>query len=248
MLFVFGIVAFRLRESFPWLAGVVLGIAINFKVWPVVFLGFFVWDRRAKLVLSTVLTYLFVTFAFPALMEGPTLAAKLWRDQAIVLSHYQEVWAFDGNAFQTWPAFFMRLARLAGVDEPLGIYRVATLVGVALVGLAFLKSFLTAGARPAELSERLFVFVCGAIPLLIPLGWYNMMLGLTPACAYLMAQAAWWPLGIFFACFVATAPYPIGRVLLDRWHERLGVPFLGLLALLVAYLSATRRRFTSQFW
>src|SRR5690606_10314709 len=105
----------------PVLAGVLVGAAITIKLYPVILLGYFLWERNVRVIVASLLATVAFYFVLPALVEGGAMAWFLIRSQAYVLSTFGSHWPMDSISFQNIPASAMRIAKLLNVNsDPMG--------------------------------------------------------------------------------------------------------------------------------
>ncbi len=194
LLLAMGILAYEWRDERPALAGLLLGAAIVFKTYPVILLGYFVWEKRWPLVFTTLTSVAVLLLGLPVLIYGIGPGGKMLSQYFFLIAHHREMWAalgwnYGGHVFQSIPGTFIRYGSLVGV--PLNsAYRTATLVSVIAVLAFYLKGFLSdSKALSDSFKERMFLLTLAIVPMIIPVSWYNVGLFYTPVIAYVLTKA-----------------------------------------------------------
>lgn len=224
--------AFQWREQRPYLAGSLLGLAVVFKIYPLLIVCFFIWGHYWRVLLACLVFSSLTYFAIPVLFHGWETGTFLIRAQIEVLSHFNQHWSLTGDVFQNLPATVARWG---------GNYSVGLSLGCLFLFLVCAKSFFSR-SRPDDLIVRIFILVLAFVPILTPVSWYNMGLFYLPLIAHEISYArkssrksAWLGAAAFALTYCLTAPDLIGSERSHRWAA-LGVPFLGVIILLGSYL------------
>jgi uncharacterized membrane protein len=109
-----------LSESYPAVAGILIALAITFKIWPVLFVPWLFRRSRRRAALSTVLS-LAALWALPAFIFGATRYATLlsewYRAVARVGTTYSEFYYFPGQSLRG-----VLLRYLTSVEPPLKVF------------------------------------------------------------------------------------------------------------------------------
>ena len=244
--------AWAWRARRPFWSGVLLGVAIVFKLYPVVLLGWFIWARHWRAALAAIAVAV-VGYLSPLLVYGRAIGQQLLSDQAAMLGHFGTHWRYDSLAFQNLDATLMRWGTAAGLAGGT-IFWVSTLGASVAIIAFYLPSFL----RPPEALDpdfrlRMFALTLALVPIVVPVSWYNMALFYLPVIAILLAgalaggdRAAGWVVVAFFVGFTLTGRDVVGRTLNDRL-EFAGVPFLTAAALVGLFVARLVRRHGSMF-
>lgn len=238
------VMAFQVRARKPGWGALLLALPIVIKVYPALMLGFFGWERRWKMLLSTVGICVFFYFGVPALIEGWQTAVRLTGEHIYVVSHYDDQinWGYDNFIFQNIPGTFIRYGALLGL--PLKVaYRVAMATSLAAI-LWFLRISFQANARGLnrERSQRYFALAMALVPMLTPISWFNMALFYLPLMAYVVKRAFFERhrrsqimFGLFFVLYCLTTRDLVGRELCHALL-RLSVPFMGIVFLVTSFV------------
>jgi glycosyl transferase family 87 len=244
--------AWAWRARRPVWSGVLLGVAIVFKLYPAIVLGWFIWARHWRAAL-TAIAVMGICYLSPLLIYGPEIGLQILSNQAGMLGRFGIHWRYDSLAFQNLHATLMRWGSIAGVGGGL-IFRVSML-GAALAIIAFyLPSFLRPpSALGQEFRLRMFALTLALVPIVVPVSWYNMALFYLPIIAILLGGALAggdWAAGgavaLFFAGFTLTGRDVVGRALNDRL-EFAGVPFLSAAILVGLFAARLVRRHGPMF-
>ena len=242
------------REEHPCLSGGFLGAAIVIKLYPLSLLGFYLWERRPRLVGWTLFWSAFFYWGLPSIVVGPQMATRLLQTQALVLNRFGDHWPMDCIWFQCLPATVLRYAKAFGVASP-GLLRNSFLLGGAGVAIFFFPSFLTTKEKLcSDFRLRMFFLVLAVTCLLLPVCWYNVGIFYLPACLYLLAR--WWeeqvPIALwsvfgFGVLYGLTTPDILGT----PWNDRLeyySIPFWGAVLLTMGLMVDTWRTYPQHFW
>ena len=247
------LVAYEQAERRPWLAGLFLGCAITFKIYPLLVLCYFVWAKQFKVVAWTLMSVAATLVGVPILMYGATRGQALLADQFYVLSHFGSHWRYDSLVFQNFPATVMRFTEFFGGNPDRAFAPAVALCLLALLAF-FLKSFLRAETPEPELKKAMFYVVLAALPFIGPVTWYNMALFYLPLLGYLVndlfegrEKSSWLAVGAFALLFCLTTPDILGRPLNDKL-EYFAVPFWGEFLLLATFVWKTAHRFPNQIY
>lgn len=250
LLLALAIYAFEWRKSRPWLAGTCLGLAVAIKTYPVLLLGYFIWEKRFSVITATVVSTAFFLFGVPILALGWTEGSRVIEEYAWTLGHFESLWGsrgwhYGGHVFQNIPGTVIRYGSILGVSRS-----TALLIGEALGLCALVALFLPSFLKPREerspsFQARMYVIALAAVPLLTPVSWYNMALFYAPAIAYVACSALYGrsrlsqlALALYVALYCLTTPDIVGRPL-NAWLAFHSIPWLGLMALLFAYWRGT---------
>lgn len=247
------LVAYEQAETRPWLAGLSLGAAITFKLYPLLVLCYFVWAKQFKVVAWTALTVFLTLIGAPFFVYGFARGNALLADQFYVLSHFGSHWRYDSLVFQNFPATIMRYVEYLGGNPDYAFLPAVALCLMALL-LLYTKSFLQTSPPPPDLKQGLFFLVLAAMPFIGPVTWYNMALFYLPILGYFVSEIfesrlprPWFAVLAFALLFCLTTPDILGRSLNDRL-EYFAVPFWGEFILVLSFIVDTTQRFPAHFY
>lgn len=219
----------------PALSGALLAVAVCFKLYPLMLLGYFIWCRAFRVVGWFIAFFFFFFLGVPILANGPRLGWHLVVSQLTVTRNFDKHWSLTGDVFQNFPSTFARWASLGNLNSDTA-YKVGLGTGLVFLVLPFLKSF-RSGEFPDELRRFLWVIALAFVPLLTPVSWYNMGLFYLPLIAWAVTEArrgekeAWIGIGVFAIFYSLATPDLIGSDLSHHLAGR-GGPFLGVMALM----------------
>jgi hypothetical protein len=234
------LLSYELRIRRPWVAGILLGIAIVFKIYPVAVLGYFVWERRIKVCVSALITIGLLYFALPLIFYGTAEGVQLILNHWQVVEHFGQHWSFDSPKFQNWPSTFTRFAGHFKINKQIAFRTSVVLIVVATIGF-YLKSFFIA-VKSEIFCLRMFSLCLALIPIAVPVSWYNMGLFYAPVIAFHASRtekkSSLVALTLFILFYCLSAPDLVG---IDFNHalENAGVPFFGAAALVGIYFATT---------
>lgn len=246
------IAAFLQASRRPVLGGALLGTAIAFKVYPLLLLGYFVAVRRWRVVAATLATAALLGLLLPVALYGSAVGGQLLRDQWTVMTSFGSHWSYDSLVFQNWPGSVMRWAAALGFEAKTA-FRPALLVGCGALVAYCAPSFLWPRHESAAFRTRLFLLVLAAVPVLVPVSWYNMAVFYAPVIA-LTAERAFFRgdtrARVAFALFVVLYDLTTSDLVGRRANDALefaSLPFLGVLAPVMYVAWATVREFPESF-
>lgn len=214
------IFAFEFRERFPLVSAALVAAAAVIKVYPVLILGYFIWERRSKVVLWSLVFGAFFYVGIPILIEGWALGTQLLADHMYVVRHYdkQSGWGYENFVFQNIPGTLMRYARLMGLSMD-SAYRLAIYGGLGMMFVVHVPTALKNTRRLSEaLRQRYFFLSMAFIPLITPVSWYNMALFYMPVIAWVGRRSFFDQhrrsqilFALFFALYCLTTRDLVGR-------------------------------------
>lgn len=219
------------------LAGALWCVSLVFKPYALVFLPYFLWKKRFRL-LGFGTAGLAAGLMLPAVVYGWSGNLGVLKEWAVSLTRSTRgLLAVGDNA-----SLFALSAKSFGADRP-ALALVSTLAAVAGLGILFLLMIERGHRRGLEKPERLeFVYLLACIPLISPLGWYyNYLYGIPAVCilwSVLPRFATIWRLsaGLNLILLGASIQEIWGRPLFLFYthHALVAVQFIGVLAFLAA--------------
>jgi hypothetical protein len=252
LLLTFCLLAFERREKNPTTAGLFLSLAIVFKIYPVILLGYFIWEKRFKLVAVCCFTFVIFYFLVPIVIYGTGPGSLLVTSQWQVVGHFGEHWSFDSTKFQNWPSSFTRLTESFGLPKSIGFrLSIGTICFFTL--LFYLKSFFLKNSNE-DFRRRMFLLCLALVPIGVPVSWYNMGLFYTPVISWMLAEAilkkdrtARIAILIFAVFYCLTTPDLVGTEL-NHYFEKLSIPFFGAFILTADFARRIRRDYSEEFF
>ncbi len=240
-LIVLAIYAFELKDKRPFIAGLLIAMAVVFKIYPALILCFFVWNKNWKMVASALFFTLLFYLGAPFLLNGFENGILLLKNQYTVLSHYGNHWPLDSISFQNLSSTILRAFPSLEVKHVL----IPTFI---LILIGFMPSFLK---NKKDLKEtfvlKMFFLILALTAMLTPVSWYNMALFYTPIIAYTLTLAIakkYKPAIVsfisFFVLFCLTTPSILGNKLNDLL-EYYALPFFGLLIIVLFFIPEIKK-------
>lgn len=235
--------AFDWRERHPVVSGFLIAVAVVFKLYPIAILGFFVWEKRWLVVGAAAVSFIVLYLGLPVSIYGWARGTALVHDQLVLVSRFRNFWTYDGLVFQNISASVLRYrALIFPRADSTAVFHATLIVSSVAVILLYSKSFLSRVRIGSDFVTRMFGLILALTVLVTPVSWYNMATFYVPMIAYLVLRALrdrdrfiLSALGIYTVFFCLSAPDIIGRSLNDKL-ELYGIPFLGVMALVLAYL------------
>jgi uncharacterized membrane protein len=161
-----GLIAFLLLERRPWLSGVLLGLAISAKVYPVLWLAWPAARRAFKSIAAAGMTVVATAGLLPVLVYGVDGTLAFYRAVAEHLAHSLNTWIPTNEGPQFLPSV---VSRLTGTSQNLAMTVLSWIIALAL--LALLRRISSGERENRELAG--FAVAGGLFAFLVHTSWLH---------------------------------------------------------------------------
>jgi len=161
-----GLLAFLLLKRRPWLSGVLLGLTVAAKVYPVLWLAWPATRRAVKTLAAAAMTVVATAGLLPLLVYGVDGTVSFYRAVAEHLANSLNTWIPTNEGPQFLPAV---VSRLTGTSQSLGVTVLSWAIAILLVGL--LRRISSGERENRELAG--FAVAAGLFAFLVRTSWLH---------------------------------------------------------------------------